>query len=97
MKRTVPWLGFLAALLPLFLPQPVFAHGERNQEPFLRMRTAMFYDVKWSADHIKVNDDVVVTGKFRLHPDWPANLPNRKLPSWAMARPDRCSRGPSRT
>lgn len=51
------------------------AHGERNQEPFLRMRTTHFYDVKWSTDKIPVNGQIVVTGKFRLDPDWPANLP----------------------
>lgn len=51
------------------------AHGERNQEPFLRMRTAHFYDVKWSADKIQVNGELVVSGRFRPDPDWPAHLP----------------------
>lgn len=51
------------------------AHGERNQEPFLRMRTAQWYDVKWSTDHVNVNDEVIITGKVRLFPDWPSNLP----------------------
>jgi len=61
-------LGVLGAL-------PVMAHGERNQEPFLRMRTAHFYDVKWSTNKIAVNDEVVITGRFRLFEDWPMNLP----------------------
>ena len=52
-----------------------FAHGERNQEPFLRMRTAHFFDVKWSTDKIAVNEEVVISGKFRLFEDWPVNLP----------------------
>ena len=39
------------------------------------MRTAQFYDVSWSTDHIAVNENVVVTGRFRLFEDWPANLP----------------------
>lgn len=50
------------------------AHGERNQEPFLRMRTLQWYDLKWSTDKIKVNGEVVVTGKFRVFEDWPQNL-----------------------
>ena len=50
----------LAAGLP-FAP-PAGAHGERNQEPFLRMRTAHWYDVTWSADKVKVNDEVEVRG-----------------------------------
>jgi len=54
---------------------PAQAHGERNQEPFLRMRTVQWYDVKWSTSKIKVNDEIVITGKFRLFPDWPSNLP----------------------
>jgi methane/ammonia monooxygenase subunit B len=52
------------------------AHGERNQEPFLRMRTAQWYDVKWSASTANVNDEVTISGKVRLFPDWPSNLPH---------------------
>lgn len=58
-----------------FAPIAASAHGERNQEPFLRMRTAHFYDVKWSTTEIPVNGEIVVTGKFRLFPDWPISLP----------------------
>ncbi|MFK4719668.1 methane/ammonia monooxygenase subunit B [Bradyrhizobium niftali] len=58
-----------------FVPDAALAHGERNQEPFLRMRTAHFYDVKWSTNEIPVNGEIVVTGKFRLFPIWPVNLP----------------------
>ena len=57
----------------------VHAHGERNQEPFLRMRTAHFYDVSWSTPQVAVNDEVVVEGKFRLFEDWPANLPEPEI------------------
>ena len=31
------------------------AHGERNQEPFLRMKTLHWYDVKWSGE----NDETI--------------------------------------
>ncbi len=64
-------LGVLLALIV----DSALAHGERNQEPFLRMRTAHFYDVTWSAASIAVNDEVVIEGKFRLFEDWPVNLP----------------------
>ena len=40
-----------------------WAHGERNQEPFLRMRTLHWYDVEFSkpADSvIKVNEDLTI-------------------------------------
>ena len=50
---------------------PAAAHGERAQEPYLRTRTAHWYDVKWSTDKLSVNDTVTVTGRFRLFHDWP--------------------------
>ena len=51
----------------------VCAHGERAQEPFLRMRTIQWYDVEWSKASVAVNEEVVVKGKFRVAPerDWP--------------------------
>jgi methane/ammonia monooxygenase subunit B len=71
--RATRWLAALL-LLCEFAPL-AFAHGERNQEPFLRMRTAHFYDMQWSTTKLAVNDTIVVTGKFRLSNDWPGNLP----------------------
>ena len=35
---------------------PAMAHGERSQEPFLRMRTIQWYDMKWGPETTKVND-----------------------------------------
>ena len=29
---------------------PVAAHGERSQEPFLRMRTIQWYDMEWGEE-----------------------------------------------
>ncbi len=76
---TKPKAGYrLQALLWIITSITSFtavAHGERNQEPFLRMRTAHFYDVSWSAANIAVNDEVVIEGKFRLFDDWPVNVP----------------------
>jgi methane/ammonia monooxygenase subunit B len=62
-----------AILLMLSLGQalPALAHGERAQEPYLRTRTAHWYDVTWSTQKLVVNDTITVTGKFRLFGDWP--------------------------
>ena len=66
--------------LPLILAwslasaEPVAAHGERNQEPFLRMRTAHWYDVTWSADQVKVNDEIEIRGRLHIFSDWPKHL-----------------------
>jgi methane/ammonia monooxygenase subunit B len=50
---------------------PAGAHGERAQEPYLRTRTVQWFDVKWSADGVKVGEDFKITGRFRLMEDWP--------------------------
>ena len=64
---------FPAVALALAFAQalPAAAHGERAQEPYLRTRTAHWYDVKWSTDKLAVNDTITVTGKFHLFGDWP--------------------------
>lgn len=68
---------FVVTCLTAF-SQSAWAHGERNQENFLRMRTIHFYDMKWSVPEdkeIKVNDQITITGRFRTFEDWPNNLP----------------------
>ncbi len=79
MRLTSPVSGLLLGLLAFVAASEVAAHGERNQEPFLRMRTAHFYDVAWSTGKVNVNEDVVIEGKFRLFEDWPANLPEPEV------------------
>ncbi len=67
----------LALLILFAVPeQPAQAHGERAQEPYLRTRTAHWYDVKWSTNSVAVNQDLIVTGKFRLFSDWPDAVNN---------------------
>ena len=56
---------------------PVAAHGERSQEPFLRMRTIQWYDMEWGEESkggkaTKVNDVAIMQGRFHLAEDWPA-------------------------
>ena len=49
----------ISALAAVVGGTPAYAHGERNQEPFLRMRTTHYYDVKFSVP------SRVVTGKVK--------------------------------
>lgn len=53
--------------------QPAFAHGEKAQEPFLRMRTVQWIDVAVSKTNLAVNDESVITGKvhFMGNEHWP--------------------------
>lgn len=69
MQRILRWLLVCATVLTA-LPA-AWAHGERAQEPYLRTRTAHWYDVTWSTDKLGVNDRITITGKFRLFGDWP--------------------------
>ena len=60
----------------VFFAQPVKAHGERAQEPFLRMRSVQWYDLKWEPREVAVNETMKLSGKFRLSPEthWPLTL-----------------------
>lgn len=61
----------MATLLALVAAANAWAHGERAQEPYLRTRTVQFYDVQFDKQKIAVNEQFVVTGRFRLMQDWP--------------------------
>ena len=74
--RVVVRLVLLAALWSASAA-PVWAHGERTQEPFLRMRSILFYDCQWSKDRLKVNEDMVLSGRFRVFDDWPTDVLGR--------------------
>lgn len=68
----------LMLLASFFSIEAALAHGERNQEPFLRMRTLHWYDTNFSVkDHavLQVNDIVTITGKFRIFSKWPKQIP----------------------
>ncbi len=68
-----------AAVLLSALPQPAIAHGERATEPYIRTRTIHWFDVTWSANKLKVNEDVTIQGKFRLMTDWPDAVSQPRL------------------
>lgn len=50
------------------------AHGEKALEPFIRMRTIQWYDVAWSKQQFKVNEEVTVSGRFHVAEDWPVSV-----------------------
>ena len=62
-----------------FNASPAAAHGERSQEPFLRMRTAQWYDTRWNPQSTAVNDEAIMSGKIHISEDWPRAVvkPNR--------------------
>jgi len=63
----------------VFNASPAAAHGERSQEPFLRMRTAQWYDTRWNPQKTAVNDEAMLSGKLHISEDWPRAVvkPNR--------------------
>jgi methane/ammonia monooxygenase subunit B len=67
----------LSMVVALF-PGTAAAHGERAEPPFLRMATVQWYDTHWSTTHLKVNDELTVSGRFRIVKYW----------SFAIAQPD---------
>ena len=50
------------------------AHGERTQEPFFRMRSMQWYDVKWSKTKINVNEEWEMSAKVYMMKDWPDTI-----------------------
>jgi methane/ammonia monooxygenase subunit B len=66
-------------MMSMFAADLVLAHGERNQEPFLRTRTLHWYDIKYSVadgSEVNVNDVITMEGKFRLFSKWPNQIPD---------------------
>jgi methane/ammonia monooxygenase subunit B len=56
-----------------------FAHGERAQEGFLRMKTVAWQDVRFSSNEVKQGEPLVITGKVKVLEVWPATLANPDL------------------
>ncbi len=64
-------------LVLLTLAGHALAHGERNQEPFLRMKTLHWYDIKWSVANegtLQVNDEMTMTGRVHFLTSWPEQI-----------------------
>jgi len=71
-----PGPTLLAAFLVLTLAANALAHGERAQEPSLRLSTIQWYDTKWSADQIAVNQELTLSGRFHVMANWPLEIPS---------------------
>ena len=56
-----------------------FAHGERAQEGFLRMKTAAWQDVRFSSKDVKQGEQLVITGKVKVLEVWPTTLASPEL------------------
>ena len=93
------FLGLIFSIYILTL-QPAMAHGEKNLEPYVRMRTIQWYDVQWSEQKFNVNSEVTVTGRFHVTEDWPISVPkpdaaylNISTPGPVMIRTERYLNG----
>jgi methane/ammonia monooxygenase subunit B len=69
-------LALLAATIALCFGSSAFAHGERAQEPSLRLSTIQWYDTKWSSDRITVNQELTLSGRFHVMANWPLEIPS---------------------
>jgi methane/ammonia monooxygenase subunit B len=58
---------------------PAFAHGEKSQQAFLRMRTLNWYDVAWSKTSVAVNEELVLSGKVHVFSAWPQAVANPRV------------------
>lgn len=67
-------LGLVVALLTSLGATSVYAHGEKSQAAFMRMRTIIWYDLHWSEDSVKVNETVEITGKMHVFKGWPETV-----------------------
>lgn len=74
-------LLIVAGTLTWYAPTAA-AHGEKSQEPFLRMRTIMWYDVQFSTEKIKVNEELTIIGKFHLFEEWPTRVVPPPSQAW---------------
>ena len=73
---TIKLLALLAASISLCLRANAFAHGERAQEPSLRLSTIQWYDTKWSSEQVGVNKELTLSGRFHVMANWPLEIPS---------------------
>ena len=77
MKLLKNWsmVSLLAAVAATSFYAPnATAHGEKSQAAFMRMRTIHWYDLKWSKELVKVNEEVEISGKFHVFEGWPETV-----------------------
>jgi len=74
--RTAVRRALLTLVCAILLPAVAHAHGERAQEPSLRLSTIQWYDTTWSAQQVNVNQELVVAGRFHIMGSWPLEIPS---------------------
>lgn len=67
-------LALIFLVLSVLIPSLAEAHGERAQQPALRMRTVEWFDVSVSTKQLQVNDILVVKGSFVPSNYWPEHV-----------------------
>jgi methane/ammonia monooxygenase subunit B len=73
-EKVAPSLALFAAGAVLAFSANTWAHGERAQEPSLRLSTIQWYDTKWSRDQVGVNQELTLSGRFHVMADWPLEI-----------------------
>lgn len=68
------FMGLLAILITSLYATSVYAHGEKSQAAFMRMRTIIWYDLNWSKESVVVNEEVEISGKFHVFAGWPETV-----------------------
>ena len=80
MNRSLSVIAALVLAAASLIHTPVvWAHGEHNLEPFVRMRGVAFFNVEFSHERLAVNETMTVTGKFRAMNSWPRMLTTPEL------------------
>ena len=72
--RRVLWAALLAGAMLVGSAPAAFAHGERAQEAFLRMRTVAWIDVTYSKTTVRQGETFTITGTAKILDAWPTNL-----------------------
>jgi methane/ammonia monooxygenase subunit B len=80
-KKRLVELAIVLGVTVLYVPL-AGAHGEKSQEPFLRMRTIMWYDVQWSTERLGVGEEMAITGKFHIFAEWPTRVVPPPTQAW---------------
>jgi len=72
--RRVLWAALIAGAMLVGSAPAAFAHGERAQEAYLRMRTVAWIDVSFSKTTVKQGETFTITGTAKILNAWPTNL-----------------------
>lgn len=77
MKFIIKFFAVIQTLIVVgvaFSAQLAYAHGEKAQQPALRMRTVHWFDLELSTTKLDVNQILVVKGSFIPSESWPHHV-----------------------